>query len=640
MKGSNISSILLRLVLVIGSASIGYAQDLEPPRVEMPPIPIADSSVLDDISNRMTSGLQPERDASPTILAGNQLRRIVIELAARGRGDDEVAAIAALEAIRLSEAIGGLTRRMDRLNRSGEQFGDPPRPLTDDERSQAMKRLETFHRIALDELRRRPRSTVADLDDTMSLVLAPIRDVIETVELRLLQDHWPLQSVVMQGDAALVETEDPEADRSLENHDATTRIAAEFKNLESLPHVRQDQVERLLDISVAIDQIEEPDIRSSLLHHQTAIVEIMIQAGSFSTTSIDRQLQATARKIENRHHRDTRAVINDLDRMTNPPRTPEETDLKRLGVARNSADDLQRLEQAGEIIDQLSRIQPSAGRQFFTRMRQLTRQLADERTRLDAARRFDQIATDLDRFTPLSVEVLLVDPDDQMEELVAGRSADLVNRIELSRRIWAEEIANGETNGPGRRSLLDLERLGRMLADAKSMADDDPDIMRRLNGINRWGGWYVSNDTIGWAARTIAPGLRLAATAAAEGDFERLARDVQRLELQSPPARLVAWFSSNLAGTLSNLEGGSVGALATVSIPPTSAAWGLEHRVSIARICRGFAELSAARQRGDSTEVEKISGWVTGACDELLQDISSSGPASPAGISRNKETDA
>ena len=110
MKGSNISSILLRIVLVIGSSSIGYAQDLKPPRVEMPPIPISEPSVLDDISNRMRSGLQPERDASPTILAGNQLRRIVIELAARGRGEDDVAAISALAAIRLSESIGGLTQ--------------------------------------------------------------------------------------------------------------------------------------------------------------------------------------------------------------------------------------------------------------------------------------------------------------------------------------------------------------------------------------------------------------------------------------------------------------------------------------------------------------------------------------------------
>ena len=184
MKGPNISTMFLGLVLITGSSSIGFGQDPDRPRVEKPPIPIPESSVLDQISNRMTAGLQPERDASHTLLAGNQLRRIVAELAARGQGETAMAAVAALEAIRLSEAIGGLTRRMDRLNRPGELYGDPPRRLTDDERRQALARLETFHRIALDELRRRPCSTVEELDDTMSLVLAPIRDVIESCDLR------------------------------------------------------------------------------------------------------------------------------------------------------------------------------------------------------------------------------------------------------------------------------------------------------------------------------------------------------------------------------------------------------------------------------------------------------------------------
>ena len=640
MKGSIVSSILTGLVLLLGTPGMVQGRDLTPDRMETPPIPITGPSVLDDISTRMTSGLKSERDASPTTLAGNQLRRIVVELAARGRGDDPTAAISALEAIRLSEAIDGLTRRLSRLDRDGELVGDPPRPLNDEERSRALKRLETFQRFALDELRRRPRATVKDLDDTMALVLAPIRDAVETVELLTLQDHWPSWSTVMRHDGATSENADVDAGWSTDDSPNPQMIAAMIVEIESLGTVPRARIERLSDILRRIDRISDPDIRSSLHRHQAAIVGIVTRTAPFMFDGIDPQLRANGRKVEKRHAVDIMAVIEDLDRLTIEPQSPDDSTKDRLRIARTSGEDLQRLWRTGEVVDRLSRIQPREARRILIVIRQLARRIANLRTRSDAARDFDRIADGLDRHETIPIEVLLVDPDDRMEGLVAGRSEDLLARIRITRGIWVEEIAAGLTEGPGHRSLHDLERLCRMMVDAKSAMVEDSRIVTGLNTLNRWGGWYVSNTTIGWAARTVTPGLRLAAVAAADGDFERLASDLERLEQQAPPARLVAWFSSNLESSLANLEGGSPGALAAVSIPPSEDAWGLEHRVSMARICRGFAELSAARGRGDGNGVEQISHWLTKACADLLEDISSRRRKPSAESTHKKETDA
>ena len=624
MNGTDISSSIVGLVLLLGSPSIGCGRGPEPPQVEGNSMPVDDSSVLDEISRRMISGLKPERDASPTLLAGNQLRRIVIELAARGHGDGEMAAIAALDAIRLSEAIGGLTRRIERLDRSGELFGEPPRRLTVEERRSALERLETFHRIALDELRRRPCSSIADLDETMSLVLAPIRDAIETVELLPLQNHWPRRAVVVSD-----QEDSPETDSSPMDGETKTRVAVDLDRLGVLPGLRERDVERLQQIGVIIEALQDHELRDRLREHRAAIIEIAVRPGSFDPGTMDRQLQATARRIERRHHRFTEGMIDDLDRMSEDRLPPGESAMVRLMAAASAADDLLRLQRTSDLVAKLTRVRPDEERDLLDRMRRLTRNFADDRTRSTAALDFDRIDDDLDRFVPLPIEVLLVDPNDRLEELVAGRSADLALRIDQTRRAWVAEISTGETNGPNRRSLLDLERLGKLLVDVDAMAVEDPDIVRRLEISNRWSGWYVPTNTIGWAARTITPGLRLAAVAACEGDFARLSRDLERLERQAPPARLVAWLSSNLETPLAMLDGGSVGALASVALPPSTTAWGVEHRVALARICRGFAEITAARQRGDATGVDHLSRWVTRACDDLLEDVSSL-PSPPA----------
>ena len=640
MKGSNILPTLAAIGLLVGSSSIGHGQEIISDRMGMSPIPLTGPGVLDEISNRMTAGLRSEREASATLLAGNQLRRIVIELAARGRGDDEASAVAALEAIRLSDSVGGLSRRMDRIDRSGELFGEPPRRLTEDERRRAIERLATFHRVALDELRRRPSTTPAELDETLSLVLAPIRDVIELVERRPLEDHWPLRSMVGTRDAP-AGTEDRWSTGEVES---TRRISSDLERLSSLPGTRTADIERLVEVGAVIRNIEDPTRRSNLLEHRAAIVEIMIESGSLEPDAVDRGLQASARRIQNRHRREVRAVIEDLDRMSDARLDPDEAVRERLKAAGDSADDLDRLRRTGDLVERLTHLQPAAARGISTRMRMLARALADDRTRAEAARRHDEITNDLDRFVPLSGEMMLLDPDDRVSELVAGRSVELVARIERGRREWVDEISAGVWNGPGRISLMCLDRFCGLLIDVNAMRSDDPDIVRRLEIFNRWGGWYVSGSMVEWTARTITPGLRLAAIAGAEGDFERLDRDLDRLERQSPPARLVTWFSSRLEGSLAGLDGGSVGALAAVALPPAIDAWGLEHRNPLARISRGFAEIAAARRRGDTDDVERLSRWVTRTCDDLLRTVSSADslnrPTSGSDTSSSKETDA
>ena len=672
---------------------MSQAQILDLGRAES--IPVPDTSVLDEISLRMKSGLRPERDASPVVLTGNQLRRIVIELASRGVGQDETSNLAALAAIRLSAAATGLERRLEPLIRSGAFVGTPPRRLTEEERNQALDRLETFHRVALDELRRRPWSTVTEFDETLSKVLAPVRDAIEIVELRELRNHWPLAAAVIAGGGISFETaglptpdhpgfeaadrawnelplevsrirrprlrrvgtevlrlrgqdgtgelagllaakldvllvlvaDDPRSPRFasiIDSLEAAIVVAQDLARLRDMPGTRRTDLDRLQAVAVLGLAMDDEASRRRLLRRQASILELIVEAGSFDPSSVERSLRATARRIDLRHRRVVRTAIGDLERLgSDPDAISDPAVIGGLKALEASVLDLQRLGDADDFALRLTSLRPGSSKEFGIQLQRWARMLADDATRPDAARALARIEDDLDRFMPMPGEVGLAAADERLETLAAGRSLDLLERITETRRMWADEISNGEIDGPSRRELSDLARLCRLLVDLHSISQDEKRVARGIDTCNRWGGWYVSSASLGWTARTITPGLALAADAAAEGDFDRLHRDLRRLERQTPPTRLVAWLASNLEGPLDRLQDGSVGALAAIVSPPNPEAWGLEHRDTVARICRAFAELTAARRRGDSNAVEELSSWLIEACDDLLGHVSS-----------------
>ncbi len=672
---------------------MSHAQVLDLGRAES--IPVPDTSVLDEIALRMKSGIRPERDASPVLLAGNQLRRIVIELASRGAGQDETSNLAALAAIRLAAATGGLERRLEPLIRSGAFVGTPPRRLTEEERDEALDRLETFHRIALEELRRRPWSRVADFDETLSRILAPVRDAIEIVELRELRNHWPLTTAVIAGGGIAFETagvpmpdhpgfeaadgawnelplevsrlrrprlrrigtqilalqredrerelpdlltaeldallglvaSDPRSPRFASTADfleAAIVVAQDLARLRDMPGTRRSDLERLESVAILGLTMDDEALRRRLLRRQASILELIVEAGSFEPSSVDRSLRTTVRRIDLRHRRVVRTAIDDLERLgSDPEAISDPAVIGGLKALEASVLDLQRLGDANDFALRLTSLRPGSSKEFGVQLQRWARMLADDATRPEAARALAWIEEDLDRFMTMPGEVGLAAADEQLETLAAGRSRDLLERITETRRMWADEISNGEIDGPSRRELSDLARLCRLLADLRSINHGGKPTAKGIDTCNRWGGWYVSSASLGWTSRTIAPGLALAADAAAEGDFDRLHRDLRRLERQTPPTRLVAWLASNLEGPLDRLQDGSVGALAAIVSPPSTEAWGLEHRDTVARICRAFAELAAARRRGDSNAVEKLSSWLIEACDDLLGHVSS-----------------
>ncbi len=671
---------------LLGAGTHAQVLDLD----DAPPFPKTPISVLDEIAERMVLDLPTtdlETDAGIVRSATATLRRVIAELAARGRGSDAGDAAAALAAIRLSAAVDGLAARLARLSSPGAFTGSPPLRLNEDARRRGLDRLTTFVRSGLDELRRRPTDTIAAFDDSLTLILAPIVDAIEILERRSLVNRWPsVAEIITAGVAPLprsfpplpdregledldrslrestdtpsrtlhrrfreaaarCDTLDPEGlatgfvltmldglashdteasrRRAIEVLDTASRIGVDLDRIASSPARRDADPDALVTLLTSTCAIADDDRVVMLLDRQAAVTALIAAGSTLDLDSIDRDLRSAAQAVQRRHRRLVRATVTTLIRIgSDPTALGDPAAVAALQSLEQSIADLERIRTAGELAARMTAIRPGAAAEFSKRVRGWCGMLGKDSTQAEGAAAIDGIARDLDRFMPFPGEEWLVAGGASVAERTGGLGQAMLDRATETRRRWADEISNGELDGPARAELAMITRLGAVLAAMDAvLATDEDAIARGLATCNLWGGWFVAPDRLAWTARTLAPSIRVAVAAAAAGELPRLARDLERLEAAAPPALVVDWIAQEVGPILTSLEASSIGLLAATALPPADVAWNIEHREQLARICRAFAEIDAARSRGDSDLADQLTVWTVSACDDLLDEI-------------------
>ncbi len=671
------------LLLILPAVTNGQILNLD----TLPPFPGLNESVLDEIAERMLTDLPPdsvETDADIVQTSMATLRRVIAELATRGRGRDPGDVAAALAAVRLADALPGLRRRFEGLAAAGTFTGTPPARLEESDRRRGLDRLGTFVSAGLAELRRRPTASLEEFDDVISLVLAPLVDAVEIMERRPLEDRWPSESQVEILDAPpspstlpplpdrpeleafdqtlredaraatrrthrlfreaasradelpadgiaagiqdrtlarlteALETSDPWA--WVEVFDLTTRVAADLELIRRSQVRRDADPNELAALVVETLEIEDLTLLRTLLRRQSSVISLIAIGSDIDFDAFDRTGRIAARGVERRYRRVVKSSVDTLMRIGRDPTALG--DPAAVGALRSlqaTIDDLERLRRADSLVERLTSIRPGAAREFETRLRTWCGLLANDASRMEGADAIDAIASDLDRFMPLPGEAWLADEGRLLTERTGGRGGDLLDQATETRRRWADEVSTGVLVGPARAELVQLARLGRLLVALNAvLASGDDQVARGLATSDRWGGWFVTQDRLAWTARNLAPSIRLACAAAADGDGDRLERDLVRLETAAPPALLVAWLAAKLDTVLSPLPSGSLGGLAAVALPPDEQAWGREHRIRFARICVAFAELDAALARDDEDTSKALVAWTVQACEDLL----------------------
>ncbi len=212
--GIRVVSARRRRWLAVGTCTVMLAMSARAPAQVLdldsaPAFPETPISVLDEVAARMSRDIAAsdgDTDADVVRTAGETLRRIVAELASRGRGSSSSAAVAALAALRLAPSVESIERRLEPLSRPGPFTGTPPLRLEEDARRRGLDRLIAFNRAGLDELRRRSMDSILEFDDAVSLVLAPVVDALEIIDRRPLTGRWPAITDVQSGGILIART--------------------------------------------------------------------------------------------------------------------------------------------------------------------------------------------------------------------------------------------------------------------------------------------------------------------------------------------------------------------------------------------------------------------------------------------------
>lgn len=678
-------AVILATLLGLSTAGSSQVLDLD----DAPPFPSPRISVLDELAAAVVLDLPPADATTDTGIiesAGATLRRLIAELAMRGRGDGDGDAIAALVAIRLADSVDGIERRLERLATPGAFTGSPPLRIEDAARRRALDRLAAFERSALEVFRRRPTESSEAFDAVISIVLAPIVDALEIMERRPLLDRWPEVVVVRTGGVSAIPASlpalptrpgledvdrrlraggededrllhrrfrsaaagaaalDPEATatttvlatmdalvtdegsvlrRRIEVLELAVAIATDLESIAVGPARRDADTEALAGLleSTLAKPLDEGTIL--LLGRQASTTALVVNGAVVDVDAIDRDLRTAARAIQQRHRRIVRSAIAAMLAVGDDPSALGDPDtVGALQALEGSIRDLDRLRTADRLASRLTAIRPGAVREFRQRIREWCRMLGRDATQAEGAAAIDTLVSDLDRFVPLPAESWLAAGGPVVVERTGGRGRDLLDRMTETRRRWADEVFHGELAGPARADLVRLARLGELLMAMDAvLAERDGELDDGLDRCDRWGGWFVAAERLSWTTRQLAPSLRLAVIAAVEGDETRLERDLDRLSEQAPPAMVIAWLASRVGPPLAEATSGSIGAIAASALPPDRRAWGLEHRAELARICRGFAEIEAARGRGDEESAVELTSWVVAACDDLLDRV-------------------
>ncbi len=346
------------------------------------------------------------------------------------------------------------------------------------------------------------------------------------------------------------------------------------------------------------------------------ILDRMIAYRELETPALTRDLRHSWRKLHDGYRRTERAIVEALPRLTTSPDALADPALASLvSDHRQYLDDLQRLEALPRWLETIRQTAPRAAGPFGGRVRRIISDLGDQARRQQAIEALDDLDRRMRSYFPMPFEARLIDGDRAAIIATGGLTGQLAAEIDRQRRDWAG--AWGAGNERDIQQRLDMLRQLTLI-----MATSAPLLERGLDAdlLNRWAAWELDAMTIARLVGDLGSRLKLASTAAIEGDDSSLGEQLDRI--RAPEAALLSALLETLQAPISTLPSGPLSIMGQSISPPTPDAWMLGHRRELADLCRYTMELEYARTTGRGQLAEALSTWVAGLAGTLLNEIS------------------
>jgi hypothetical protein len=240
--------------------------------------------------------------------------------------------------------------------------------------------------------------------------------------------------------------------------------------------------------------------------------------------------------------------------------------------------------------------------------------LTDPARRADAVRVFDDIETQLADFYPLPFEEPLRRGDRAASLGTGGLHDQLIARIEQDRRAWAGAWGTGAADAAAERMRL-LHRLTTIMAETEALLAAGEDAVV----LNRWAAWELGPESFARLTADLGTRLKLATTAAIEGDDPGLREQLDRIP--AVPAALVSRLLETCGPALQQLPSGGPATVGQLVHRPSTDAYLVHRDRALADVCRYEMELQHARRTGRDDLAERLTEYVDMLCGELLKEV-------------------
>ncbi|UCD74683.1 MAG: hypothetical protein JSV91_12955 [Phycisphaerales bacterium] len=349
------------------------------------------------------------------------------------------------------------------------------------------------------------------------------------------------------------------------------------------------------------------------------VLDRMIAYREAREPDLPRDLRVVHRDLQEAYESSERALLAGIETLARDPRALSDPAFVTLLADQEEFLEALLCTRRMPIWEQkIGLIDPNSAEPFSARMRRIAGQVVDPNRRPESVRILTEFDRQMSQVYPLPFEAGLKAASPEAVEATGGLHRRLLSEIEKQRRVWAEEWAGADPDRAAIDRMMLLYRLMSTMADtveAQRLGNEGGRV------LNRWGGWELGPSTLARTMNDVPTRLKLATGAVLEGDDLGLKRQLDRLDLDSPLARLIGRLNLIIGPAMRDLPDGAPGIVGQITRSPTADAWMIHRREEFASLCRYALEQDHARNDGDAELAGRIGEYVNHLAEQLLTDL-------------------
>ncbi len=408
--------------------------------------------------------------------------------------------------------------------------------------------------------------------------------------------------------------------RYLDRLEASRTTIDRITSLKTAQHENKSNLDPLIKAFLAADSMIENAAQAEQGRQQlvrlTSVLDRMIEYRELQEMELRRELRIVHRQLLDAYESAEGALLKEIDTLSGDPAALADPAFASLMNDQNQyLEDLLRIRRVPGWVDQMTLIAPRSAGPFYAQARKMTAWLLDPNRRPDAIRAMQQFEQQLLLFHPLPFEQELAAASPGAIAATGGLHDQLLQHINEQRQDWAQKWGDGNASSPAAIRLLLLYRLLLTMADTTEVL--------RLQGdaslLNRWAAWETTPQVIARAISDLPTRLKLASSAAIDGNNVELESNLNRIDDDLPLAKLMGRLTAMLSDALVQLPDGAASTCGQIINGPDSNSWFDERLPKLADICRYALEQEYAQATGRGQLAGDLRLHVNDTSSQLLE---------------------